>query len=88
MKRNKKTIESPLPKAGIENKNVSINFCNPLNLLNILSIFVTLITLNILAIWGRTDNAADDEPEIPTWERTISKIEAMTTKKSKMFQPE
>lgn len=66
MNRNKKTIESPLPKAGIENKNVSISFCNPLNLLNILSIFVTLMTLNILAICGRTDNAADDEPEIPT----------------------
>lgn len=89
MNKNKKTIESPLPSAGIEKMNVYISFWSPLNLLNILSILVTLITLKILAICGKTDKTADEAPpDTPMLDSMRSKTDAMTTKKSKIFHPE
>lgn len=59
IKKNKHTIDSPLPNAGNEKINVYNNFCNPLNFLNILSSLVTLITLKILAICGKKEKAFD-----------------------------
>lgn len=81
-------MESPLARAGMEKMNVSISFCSPLNLLNILSNFVTRSTLKIRAIWGRIAKAEDAPDAPPAESRIISKIEAITTKKSKMFHPE
>ena len=77
-----------MPKAGIENMNVYINFWSPLNLLNIRRSFVTLITLKILAIWGRIDMADELDVLDPVYYRIMSKILAITTKKSNKFQPD
>jgi hypothetical protein len=87
MNRNKQTIDNPRPSAGNEKIKVYISFCSPLNLLNILNSLVIRSTLKILAICGSIDKALDCDVLAPVYPSIISNIEAITTKKSKIFHP-
>jgi hypothetical protein len=82
------TIDNPFAKAGIEKRKVSINFWRPLNLLNILKSLVTLKTLKILAICGNIEIAEELPVFNPVYDMIISRILAMTTKKSNTFHPD
>jgi len=86
MNRYKSKSESPFPIAGSEKTKVYINFWRPLNCLNILSNLVILSTLKILAICGRVESEAFCSLLAPAISSMMSKIEALTTKKSKTFQ--